>query len=704
MREDALKLGYDIYIDSGYRDSAYQQNILNYYLKTMGEDAYQKVAKPGESEHILGTAIDLGTLIDGKYCDEINDSMDVTKWIFENAHKYGFILRYPKGKEDITGFNYEPWHLRFVGPKLATYLTKNNLTLEEYYDLKRSGDLMNFPHLNYQDVNQVLDNLVKEDTKVKVTKEEPLGYTDFNLPINHYTMGHGKKHIIVTGSYHAAEIITTIFIVKLMENLAHNVSFNEDDYTIHFIPIMNPEGYLITTSMQDEYLKQGKTPEEKVLLAKKYYQVYRRDAINTNKAKKENDVATLRSKKGYQALFDNVNINSYLKDYPELKASVMDILKKNNYPLGVCAAWTANGHGIDLSQNAPFNAKIEQYQKEDVYASNAYSNIKSSAPGPINCPTRDLNHFTFEKENLHLLNFLMNLSQKGEIVLFLNYHSVMAKIYQRPVKNSILDIYPKDLTKQIIEEYLGARHLKEENAYDIIEDADPYNYINEYFRLRFGLNLQPELSRMGSNPIGPLGDPDTFNNVTINPNIEAFKNLVNNLDFIKNFTNFINYLVNYFNDLRKEEHKEELDPIEIYRLIDNILLQNPTLYAKLRAEFSNHNNYNSHVITHFITLLKQNIINNKHDSSLNYQQNYLHLIDDLVLRINNTRKTQNKEPLTKEEINTLLENLIKDYPEIYAKLNFYLQQDDYSKELVDNLEEHLNQLIVNQLKMGNLIR
>ena len=60
--------------------------------------------------------------------------MPETKWIKDNAHKYGFILRYPKGKEEITGYNYEPWHLRYVGD-LAIYLYNNDLTLEEYYDI-----------------------------------------------------------------------------------------------------------------------------------------------------------------------------------------------------------------------------------------------------------------------------------------------------------------------------------------------------------------------------------------------------------------------------------------------------------------------------------------------------------------------------------------------------------------------------------------
>ena len=133
LKEEALKEGYELWIDSGYRTSSYQEKVLNHYLKTMGEEAYQKVALPKTSEHESGYAIDLGTVIDGKYFDEITNELPVTKWLHENCHKYGFIIRYPKDREEIKGFKYEPWHLRYVGLELAKYLYETDLTLEEYH-------------------------------------------------------------------------------------------------------------------------------------------------------------------------------------------------------------------------------------------------------------------------------------------------------------------------------------------------------------------------------------------------------------------------------------------------------------------------------------------------------------------------------------------------------------------------------------------
>ena len=163
----------------------------------------------------------------------------------------------------------------------------------------------------------------------------------------------------MSGSYHAAEIITTIFAVRLMESLVDDKEFKKDEYTIDFIPIVNPEGYLITTSMQDLYLGKNTTEEEKIAKAKVYWASYRADAALPSKVKKgELEESVLREKKSYQALYDDVNLDDYLKDDPEIKESVLDIVKKNNYPIGVLAAWTSNANGIDLSQNVPYNPAI----------------------------------------------------------------------------------------------------------------------------------------------------------------------------------------------------------------------------------------------------------------------------------------------------------------------------------------------------------
>lgn len=130
---DAQGLGLPIIVDSGYRSYNYQQVVLDALIKEKGDEAFKLVALPGTSEHQTGLAIDFAYYENGIYNDDVKENDKEAIWLKNNAWKYGFILRYPKGKENVTGYNFEPWHFRFVGLKLAKYLFKNDLTLEEYY-------------------------------------------------------------------------------------------------------------------------------------------------------------------------------------------------------------------------------------------------------------------------------------------------------------------------------------------------------------------------------------------------------------------------------------------------------------------------------------------------------------------------------------------------------------------------------------------
>lgn len=133
LTNDAQGLGLPIIVDSGYRSYNYQQVVLDALIKEKGDEAFKLVALPGASEHQTGLAIDFAYYENGIYNDDVKENDKEAIWLKNNAWKYGFVLRYPKGKENVTGYNFEPWHFRFVGLKLAKYLFKNDLTLEEYY-------------------------------------------------------------------------------------------------------------------------------------------------------------------------------------------------------------------------------------------------------------------------------------------------------------------------------------------------------------------------------------------------------------------------------------------------------------------------------------------------------------------------------------------------------------------------------------------
>lgn len=130
MQADAKALGLNIYIASGYRPYVSQNKIYNNYIKRDGKKAADTYsARPGYSEHQSSYAFDLNS---------INDSFaktDEGKWVNNNAYLYGFIIRFPKGKSDYTGYKYESWHLRYVGYELAKklYNDGNWLSLEEYF-------------------------------------------------------------------------------------------------------------------------------------------------------------------------------------------------------------------------------------------------------------------------------------------------------------------------------------------------------------------------------------------------------------------------------------------------------------------------------------------------------------------------------------------------------------------------------------------
>lgn len=151
LKEEALLSGYAIEISSGYRSYEYQEEVLKHYLDIHGERVYDFVALPGTSEHQTGYALDFLPYRKKRRSEmteyEINQfdllEKEIYQWVEKNAHLYGFIIRYPISEDNdlekphhITGYKYEPWHLRYVGIDIAKYIFKNKLTLEEYKKLQ----------------------------------------------------------------------------------------------------------------------------------------------------------------------------------------------------------------------------------------------------------------------------------------------------------------------------------------------------------------------------------------------------------------------------------------------------------------------------------------------------------------------------------------------------------------------------------------
>ncbi len=136
---------------SAYRSYERQYDIFTDNVKKQGlEHTMKYSATPGYSEHQTGLAIDVSAKSVNNCLDESFGESEEGKWLADHVYLYGFIIRYPKDKTEITGYSYEPWHIRYVGKPLAKYLYENNLCLEEYYNFEPSVDYSD--QINYDNL------------------------------------------------------------------------------------------------------------------------------------------------------------------------------------------------------------------------------------------------------------------------------------------------------------------------------------------------------------------------------------------------------------------------------------------------------------------------------------------------------------------------------------------------------------------------
>lgn len=130
--------GLQLMLASGYRSYTYQVNLYNGYVQSQGQaSADQASARPGHSEHQTGLAADIEPANKKCELEACFGQLPEGAWLASNAYKYGFIIRYPADKVPITGYEYEPWHVRYIGTPLAIELHKSDVkTLEEYFDVR----------------------------------------------------------------------------------------------------------------------------------------------------------------------------------------------------------------------------------------------------------------------------------------------------------------------------------------------------------------------------------------------------------------------------------------------------------------------------------------------------------------------------------------------------------------------------------------
>lgn len=142
MFNAAKQDGVEIVFGSGYRSEALQRQFYNQYVAQDGQEAADRYsARPGTSEHQTGLSFDATASNGACHLETCFKDTPEGAWLANNAYKYGFIVRYVKGKESITGYDFEPWHMRYIGKELAAEMHRTGIqTLEEFFNLPPAGD------------------------------------------------------------------------------------------------------------------------------------------------------------------------------------------------------------------------------------------------------------------------------------------------------------------------------------------------------------------------------------------------------------------------------------------------------------------------------------------------------------------------------------------------------------------------------------
>ena len=355
-------------------------------------------------------------------------------------------------------------------------------------------------------------------------KKDIIGYTTFNYPIYSITIGQGERDIVLIGGTHGCEIISVFFMIELIFTLLKDNSIDSNifqKYTFHIIPVLNPEGFLISSTIVKENFK-TKSKDEIEEISKAYVRMYNQDD--------ENAIKGIFQDKLYKKVL-NSNINM-IKD-KNLKNAVIDILNDCNLEDDVLPIWSANGIGIDPNANSIHKFyKLQKYRINHKYGNLRYNDIPAYKPSPIG-------FYGFEPldkkcpETLSIYKYVTNLynnnlikNSKSKLFAIFSYHLTGGEIYSTPEVTS--SNYQKELHEICTKEY-----AKYTNYYSV-NDKLKYGYM-DYFRERLEgvLSITVELCKVSGNPISAFCNFNELEKDFIN-NKKALFSTINLLDNLQN--------------------------------------------------------------------------------------------------------------------------------------------------------------------------
>ena len=381
--------------------------------------------------------------------------------------------------------------------------------------------------LDYDEMNDLLGKLKN------IKKEKPIGYTYFGLPIDHYVYGRGRYHVIITGGTHSAELISNVFVIRFMEKIDKKEIFiDEDLYTIHFIPILNPEGTIIVTSAIRSLIPRDISDEEE----QTYLVTYYRNCYI------EGDYATKYGDKGIKLqdlMFRHATFDIIDDKYKNLKDNLKKLFEENNLPIGCMINWSSNGRGVDLNSNIEKSSFIERVSNgEEIYAPLHLNNIRRDILGPLGCPY--FKKGEIEKENEALLNFYNEIKNKYDYIGSFIYHSCGNIVYYLGSalnKNPWVNLTKDDENKN----YDVAKVYSDKTGYKL-EGLEVYTTMDSKLKSLFPVTLLVELGSVRATPLSQfmdfdIGGDENFKFVyskIINKNTEA---IINCLPILKEIFN-----------------------------------------------------------------------------------------------------------------------------------------------------------------------
>ena len=329
------------------------------------------------------------------------------------------------------------------------------------------------------------------------------------------------------------------------------------EYTLDFIPIVNPEGYIITTSAIRTQIPRDMSSSDIEKICSKYLRLYKED----DDKEIAGEITDNSELKKYQSMFKEATYHDIPDKYKRIKKKTEEIYQKYKIPDGSVIAWCANANGIDLNANTKYNRNISRIENgEELYMPLRYSNIRFSEPGPINCPYDKNKGFFQEKETVFISNFLEELYNSNKLSAIFNYHSTGGLIDQRPseleddLKDRNINLKHKTLNNYMFAKFYQSETYKNLNnkdeKYDILKDSSVIKTLNGLYRVLYPLDMLVELSELGGNPIGPYSDMENYNSI-MKSNLEAIKK---SISYLKLSNKVSDIIYNYI-----EQNQDELN-------------------------------------------------------------------------------------------------------------------------------------------------